>query len=281
MSDPAFLAQIDELLAQTPSPPSGRAALRVQTLGGFRVWCDGEELPSTVWGREKAVHLFQFFITMRRQFVHKEQIIDRLWPDIDLDRGDRDFKVALNALNKALEPDRNPRQEARFSQWYGLAYGLDFEQVWLDAEAFEQLIATGNHSLVQSQPQVEHAIQCYATAIALYNGDYLPERRYEDWTSAERERLQLLALNTMVTLGDLLLDRTPLESLRLAQRVLAVDPVWEDAYRLQMRAFAIQRNRPMAFKTYQTCMRILDEEFGVEPLPETTELYEKILRDEL
>ncbi len=280
MPDFALLPQIDSLLAQTPAHPSERAALRVQTLGGFRVWCDGEELPSTSWGREKAIHLFQFFITMRRQFVHKEQIIDRLWPDIDLDRGDRDFKVALNALNKALEPNRNPRQEARFSQRYGLAYGLDFEQVWLDAEAFEQLIATGNQALIQPQQQVDRAIHCYSTAITLYNGDYLPERRYEDWTSAERERLQLLALNTMVALGELLLERTPLESLRLAQRVLAIDAVWEDAYRLQMRAFATQRNRPMALKTYLTCVQVLDEEFGVEPLPETSELYEKILRDE-
>ncbi|MEZ4681674.1 MAG: bacterial transcriptional activator domain-containing protein [Caldilineaceae bacterium] len=38
--------------------------------------------------------------------------------------------------------------------------------------------------------------------IKLYHGDYLPERRYEDWTSAEQERLQLLALNTMTTLAN-------------------------------------------------------------------------------
>jgi two-component SAPR family response regulator len=272
---------IDELLSHNPTRPSVRAALRVQTLGGFRVWCDGAEMPPTAWGREKAVHLFQFFITMRRQFVHKEQIIDRLWPEIDIERGDRDFKVALNALNRALEPNREAREEARFSRRYGLAYGLDFEQIWLDAEVFEQLVATGNQALANPDRREQTAIDCYSAAVGLYNGDYLPERRYEDWTSAERERLQLLALNTMTTLGDLLLAQMPLESLRLAQRVLAVDPVWEDAYRLQMRAFAVQRNRPMALKTYQTCVEVLEEEFGVEPLPETTELYEKILRDEL
>ncbi|RIK44682.1 MAG: transcriptional regulator [Chloroflexi bacterium] len=280
MQDRNCLERIDKLLAQTPARPSARAAVRVQTLGGFRVWCNGEEIPVTAWGREKAIHLFQYFVTMRRQFVHKEQIIDRLWPDMDIDRGDRDFKVALNALNKALEPNRGPREEARFTRRYGLAYGLDFDHVWLDADAFEQLVAAGNHAFATAAHNLDEAIDCYSMAITLYNGDYLPERRYEDWTSAERERLQLLALNTMTTLGELLLDRTPLESLRLAQRVLAVDPVWEDAYRIQMRAFAIQRNRPMALRSYETCVKVLDEEFGVEPLPETTELYQRILRDE-
>ncbi|MBX3015581.1 MAG: hypothetical protein KF832_28930, partial [Caldilineaceae bacterium] len=129
MSTPSLLAEtqlyqaVDRLLAQTPNAISANVALHVQTLGGFRVWRNGEEVPTTAWGREKAIHLFQFFITMRRQYVHKEQIMDRLWPDLDIDKGDRDFKVALNSINKALEPEREPRSEPLFVQRYSLAYG--------------------------------------------------------------------------------------------------------------------------------------------------------------
>lgn len=273
----SLLERIDQLLAHSPAYAGAKAALRVQTLGGFRVWCGGEEIAGTAWGREKAIHLFQFFITMRRQFVHKEQIIDRLWPDIELEKGDRDFKVALNAVNRALEPKREARDEALFTRRYGLAYGLDFEHVWLDSEVFEQLVATGNQAALVNE--IATAIACYETATTLYNGDYLPERRYEDWTSAERERLQLLALNTMTTLASLLLERLPLESLRLTQRVLAIDPVWEDAYRVQMRVFMAQHNRPLALKTYEKCRAVLDDEFGVEPLPETEAIYTEILAE--
>ncbi len=276
----SLIERIDQLLVNTTTCAGAKAALRVQTLGGFRVWCNGAEIPTTAWGREKAIHLFQFFITMRRQFVHKEQIIDRLWPEIDLEKGDRDFKVALNAINKALEPEREPRDESHFTRRYGLAYGLDFENVWLDSEAFEQLLTTGNQSLLATPDKPARAIACYEAAVALYNGDYLPERRYEDWTSAERERLQLLALNTMTTLATLLLEQLPLESLRLTQRVLSVDPVWEDAYRVQMRAFMAQRNRPMALKTYEQCRTVLQDEFGVVPLPETEEIYQQLLNIE-
>ncbi|MEZ4616654.1 MAG: bacterial transcriptional activator domain-containing protein [Caldilineaceae bacterium] len=149
----------------------------------------------------------------------------------------------------------------------------------------EQLITAANQIMHNGEGtprdhELAFAIACYDTAIKLYHGDYLPERRYEDWTSAERERLQLLALNTMTTLANLLLPSSPLESLRLAQRVLAVDPVWEDAYRVLMRAFVTQHNRPMALRSYERCVAVLDEEFGVEPLPETTELYERILHNE-
>ena len=39
-----------------------------------------------------------------------------------------------------------------------------------------------------------------------------------------------------------------------------------------MQAYLKKGNRPMAIKTYQQCARILDEEFGIEPLPETKKL---------
>ncbi|MFZ4660428.1 MAG: AfsR/SARP family transcriptional regulator [Caldilineaceae bacterium] len=280
-SEAQLYSSVDRLLAKTPNAISANVALHVQTLGGFRVWHQGAEVPTTAWGREKAIHLFQFFITMRRQYVHKEQIMDRLWPDLDIEKGDRDFKVALNSINRALEPEREPRSEPLFVRRYGLAYGLDFENVWLDTEAMELLISAGNQATLGPTPNADFAIACYEAAVQLYHGDYLPERRYEDWTSAERERLQLLALNTMTTLAELLLSKMPLESIRLTQRVLSIDPVWEDAYRIQMRAFAAQRNRPMALRTYQRCREVLAEEFGVDPLPETSELYDQILNDEL
>jgi two-component SAPR family response regulator len=280
-SETQLYTVVDRLLARTPNGISANVALHVQTLGGFRVWRRSEEVPTTAWGREKAIHLFQFLITMRRQYVHKEQIMDRLWPDLDIDKGDRDFKVALNSINKALEPEREPRSDPLFVKRYGLAYGIDFENVWLDSEAMELLISAGNQATLGASADEDLAIACYEAAVQLYHGDYLPERRYEDWTSAERERLQLLALNTMTTLAELLLQRTPLESLRLTQRVLAIDPVWEDAYRIQMRAFVAQRNRPLALRSYQRCVDVLADEFGVDPLPETQELYDQILNNSL
>ncbi|MCC9076905.1 bacterial transcriptional activator domain-containing protein [Litorilinea aerophila] len=291
---PVLPARLDSLLADVPGYVSIHAPLRVQTLGGFRVWRYGEEILPGAWGREKALQLFQFFITNRSHYLHKEQIIDQLWPDLDARRGDRDFKVALNAVNKTLEPERTPWSEAQFIRRQGLAYGLAMEYIWLDSDVFELLIAAGNR-LLSPQPADSPgdepagetpadealAMRYLAAAVELYQGDYLPERRYEDWSVAERERLQVLALGTMTTLAGLYLPHNPLESVRLTQRVLAMDPVWEDAYRIQMRAYAAQGNRPLALRTYQQCVQVLQEEFAVDPLPETQELYRQILQGEL
>ena len=54
-----LLQRADLLLAKHPGYASSTATLRVQTLGGFRVWYNNSELMANVWGREKAIHLFQ------------------------------------------------------------------------------------------------------------------------------------------------------------------------------------------------------------------------------
>ena len=265
------MASSSEISTNLSAPPR----LRVQTLGQFRVWLDGVEIGQTVWGREAALQLFQFLITTRRRGLklHKEQIIDRLWPELDVDSGDRNFKVALHAANKTLEPERKPRTEPYFIQRQGLAYGLNLEAVWIDADAFEQLISEGSQTLAQDRAV---AIAHYQAALVLFHGEYLPERQYEDWSTAERERLQILALNVMTTVAELVVETNPLESIRLTQQVLTLDPVWENAYRIQMAAYLNQGNRPLAWRTYQHCVKMLDEELGLEPLPETQALLKQI-----
>ena len=252
-----------------------KADLHVQTLGQFRIWYRGVELPSSLWKREKALHLFQFFVTTRLQTLrlHKEQIIDRLWPSAGQSEGDRDFKVALHAVNKVLEPTRKPRTEPRFILRQDLTYGLALDSVWIDALAFKETITAANKALPQNPSQ---AILTYQQALALYHGDYLPDRWYEDWSSAERERLQVLTLGAMTTLAELVVTDNPLESIRLTQDALAIDPLWENAYRIQIQAYLALGNRPLALRTYQQCHKILADELGLAPLPETQALYKQI-----
>ena len=267
--------QFDESHIQALVHKATHAPLKVQTMGRFAAWRGEEEIPPKAWGRDKTIQLFQFLITTRHQKAkHKEQIIHRLWEDADFGAGDRDFKVALHGINKTLEPERKSRTEAHFILRQGLTYQLNHEDIWIDADAFEKFIQIGNHSLAHDPVLAKTA---YEAALPLYQGEYLPERLFEDWSSAERERLQVLALGAMIMLAELILTENPMESIRLAQQALLIDHAWEDAYRVQITAYGQKGNRPMAIKTYQQCCNILEQEFGIEPLPETKASYRKIM----
>lgn len=252
-----------------------KAGLRIQTLGAFQVWRDGLPIHAKDWVRDKSVQLFQFLLTVRnRRGLHKEQIVDQIWEEEDIKTANQHFKAALHGMNKALEPNRKSRTESRFIIRQGLTYQINLNEVWVDTEAVESLVALGNQN-VQNTPAL--AIEAYREAISLYKGIYLPNRLYEDWSSAERERLQVLILGAYINLGELLLEISPMEAIRICQQALLIENTWEDAYRIQMSAYMLKGNRPMAIKTFRQCEQVLEEEFGVPPLPETRQLYSKII----
>jgi two-component SAPR family response regulator len=246
------------------------ASIRIETLGNFRAWRHQQKIQNKEWGRDKTIQLLQYLISYRqRNALHKEKIMDNLWEDWN----DRDFKVALHGINKVLEPNRPSRTEPEFIVRQGVSYQIDLEKVWIDVEALEKYVIIGNQSFGTDNNIAKKA---YQNAIELYKGSYLPNRIYEDWTSEEREKSQLLILSAYITLAEILVNENPLESIRLAQNALNIDAAWEDAYRIQMRAYITKGNRPQAIKTYMKCEVILEEEYGISPLPQTKKLLKEI-----
>ena len=246
------------------------ASVQVFTLGRFEVFLHGDKISSKSWGRDKTVQLFQFMLASRKRGgLHKEQIMDRLWEEYD----DQGFKVALHGINKVLEPNRKSRSEPKYIVRQGSSYYLDHSLIWVDADALEQLITYGNN-IISEDPK--EAARAYSEALNLHRGSYLPNRLFEDWTSGERERLNILIIGTYIHLAELIVDHNPQESIRLCQQALIIDDTWEDAYRVQMKAYLKMGNRPMALKTYKKCRSVILDEFGVEPLPVTQELASRI-----
>jgi two-component SAPR family response regulator len=246
------------------------AEIRIETLGSFCAWRNHKKIASKEWARDKTIQLLQYLVSNRqRNALHKEKIMDGLWEDWN----DRDFKVALHGINKVLEPKRLSRTEPTYIIKQGVSYQIDLDKVWIDAEAIEKYIVIGNQNFTIDN---EISKEAYKAALKLYKGTYLPNRIYEDWTSEEREKIQLLVLGAYITLAEILIEENPLESIRLAQNALAIDATWEDAYRIQMLAYIEKGNRPQAIKTYLKCEKILEKEYGISPLPETKKLLKEI-----
>lgn len=240
-------------------------ALSVRTLGTFAVWRGDEPVRVRDWKREKARQIFQLLLTYPRQWFYREQIVDQLWPHLPPDAAERDFKVALNALNGALEPHRPRGAPPFFVIRRGNVYGLNpLARVMVDVADFERLAASDD-------------IGALRQALALYEEDYLPDSMYDDWPAAERQRLRHLYLVTAERLARHLLQAEAWEeAMQVCQAILARDNCWEAAYRLLMRAHAAQGNRPQVHSVYAQCTATLHEELGVEPSPTTQALFARL-----
>lgn len=250
--------------------------LRVQTLGSFRLWLGAQEAPAKIWRRQKARQLFQLFLTYRRTLLHREQILEILWPELGLEDATRDFKIAYNALCQALEPERERNAPSAYIARDGSRYGLRPEaDIWFDAAVFDEWISQADR-LLHGEPAA--ARERYRQALALYAGDYLQEFPYEEWASQERKRLLNRYLRSAERLArSLAHDRLWDEAIEVCQALLHHDNGWEPAYQILISAYAAQGNRSAALRAYQRCVDALQTELGVAPTAATTELYSALL----
>jgi DNA-binding SARP family transcriptional activator len=202
--------------------------------------------------------------------------VAELWPNLDQDRALRDYKVALSGINQVLQPSLDSRNPTSYVLRQGLSYGFNPDaQLIVDLDVLESELNI-SHQLEASN--VEGSIAHLRKALELYAGEYLPERIYDDWTSSERERLTTQFLLGSTRLAQLLLETNEAEEVIIwSQRVTAIDPLWEEAYRLQMKAHNLLGNRPMAIKVYEQCRRVLEEELSIEPMAATTHIYEETM----
>ena len=114
--------------------------LWVRTLGPFSVWRGDSPIVPQEWKREKGRQLLQLLVNSRNQWLQREQIVDLLWPELPADSAIRDFKVALNALNHALDPKRPRSAPPYFIIRQGNGYGINPQaQLTTDAEVFAGL----------------------------------------------------------------------------------------------------------------------------------------------
>jgi DNA-binding SARP family transcriptional activator len=250
--------------------------LRIQALGPFRAWRGTEKVDDREWRRSKALHLFQLLLTNRGRMLQREEITEVLWRDMEPEAGQRNLKVALYALNKALEPDRAPGTESAYIVRQGATYGLrPGSDLWLDTDEFQQMIRLGD----ELEDNSEASADAFQHALDLYSGEYLQDSLYEDWASEERERLLALYLRTAEKLAAIRLDQGRYDdTVALCRRILARDNCWERAHRLMMAAYARQGNRSRALRVFQTCQETTRRELDAEPGPLTRKLNGQISR---
>jgi len=244
--------------------------LRVELLGGFRVERIGAARP-VVWQRRSAKTLTKILAAHPRHSLHREEILEVLWPDVPAKPALNRFGQALHAARRAFEPELRPREGSAYLRLKDSMLSLETEHVAIDADLFQQLaesaLAGGNETAHES-------------ALAAYGGELLPEDRYDEWCAERRAFLAELRIRLLVELADALRERGAQAAAadRLSS-VLRQDPTREDVHRRLMVLYAEMGSRDKAVTQFQTCREVLQRELGLLPAEPTRALYEKILSD--
>lgn len=239
--------------------------LAIHTLGRFDVWRGKTLTNPRDWQREKARQLFQVFINNNGKWLSRDQLAERLWPELNGDTSGQNLKVALNALTRALEPQREPGRSSFFITRRDTLYGINpAARIAMDTVDFIEL--AGSDSLEDLQ-----------TAHDIYQGDYLFENSSDAQIDATREQLRETYLESGNRLANMLFTAGQWDNaMHICHDLLAVDPCNEPAFRTLMRCHAARGNRSAVHSVFQRCSASLREDLDVEPSEETLSLYRQL-----
>jgi DNA-binding SARP family transcriptional activator len=251
------------------------AALTLAFLGPPRVEHGGA--PVEVDTR-KAIALLAY-LAVTRQAHRRDALATLLWPEYDQSHARASLRRTLSVLKRGLA-----------DQWLevsretiGLKPGA---QVWLDVKQFRQLIAEvqmHGHSASEVCSACAGPLQA---AVELYRGDFLEgftlreSDTFDEWQLFQTEALRQELAEALERLVAALEARGAFDqAIAYARRWLALDPLHEPAHRQLMLLYAWTGERAAALRQYRECVRELQEELGVAPLAETTQLAEAIRED--
>jgi predicted ATPase/DNA-binding SARP family transcriptional activator/class 3 adenylate cyclase len=271
-----FEKQVWRRMNDIPAGKGVRNELYIQLLGGFAVSLDGVRLPQERWKSRRARHLVELLALAAGHRLHREQVMDGLWPDSDLTAAANNFHQTLYAARRALGPsgaDCLPLEEGFLSLAGEGGLLVDVEQ--FEAAAVVATAAVKAAALAGAKGGQDPGV--IQAALALYPGDLLPDDPYEEWTIRRREALRRLFVQLLLELACLHEVRGEYApGVEALQRLLAVDPLHEEAHTALMRLYALNGQRQLALRQYQALCEALQAELEVEPGEGSTQVYEAI-----
>ncbi|MGH2618643.1 MAG: AfsR/SARP family transcriptional regulator, partial [Thermomicrobiales bacterium] len=235
-------------------------ALEIRLLGGFETRVGARLVPSSVWRQRRAAAIVKLLALEPGHRLHREQLLDTLWPELDPESAANNLRVALHHARHGLEDAGAPPGAFLARDGDVVLLGPP-QSVRVDVETFALEVSRAWQS---SDPATA------ARATEHYAGDLLPGDPYEEWAAARREGLRASYLTLLTRLAGLHEERGELsQAIAARERMLLIDPLDEATHAALMRLHARMGNSSLALAQYARLQSLLDRDLGTPPEPAT------------
>ena len=249
-----------------PGVAEGEVAVRIFAFGRARVEKDGLPLDSPDWIQKSRELLY--YLLSHPEGRTKEQIGLALWPEASTSQLRSSFHDTVYRLRRALgAKEWIVFRKRRYAFDRTLSYSYDVEK-------FEENVS---EALRLRSEAPEMAIAHLQEAADLYGGDFLEDMAQSEWTLERQEDLRRRYGEALLLLGRLLLSRERhAEAAEAYRKAIAHDRFMEEAHRGLMSSQVGLGERGKAIRHYEELVRLLQEQLGASPAPETVALYESL-----
>ena len=248
--------------------------LRVFLAGRVAVEANGHVLDEARFPGRQGRLLFAYLVAEGGRAVPRDELAEALWDDAPPATWDKALTVIASKLRNVLTESGLDGGSA-LTGAFG-CYRLELpEGTWVDVLAAASAAADAEDALAAGDLRTARAEGAMAASLAqqpLLPGDD------GGWVEEKRRELAQVRLRALTVLADACLrSGDGSEAATWAEQVTALEPFRESGYRRLMEAHIAAGNRAEALRVYERCRRLLSEELGTYPSPETESIYRSLL----
>jgi len=225
--------------------------LQIKCLGRLQVGWERQE--PVKWRTGKTRELFAFLLHNRGRELSKNEIIDAVWPEVEVEKASHQLHNAVYYIRKTLEEYGIARGQVSISGGYCLRLGKQLE---LDVELFTKALAEFKTSPSAAKGE---------TAAELFTGEYFDGGDWL-WAAWAREGLLKQYWQLVYALAEIYMQNMNYEKAEsLLKGAYAGNPYEERASMLLMELYITTGEKAKAQMHYLEYSRMLEKELGIKP----------------
>lgn len=254
--------------------------LTLSLFGSFQAtW---QDQPLTDFATDKIRALLAYLALEGKRPFRREILAALLWPDWSDTIARRNLRQSLHRLKQTLSKANPDLADVLLSQTRQTVQ-FHHRHLSLDVAAFQECLAVVETHTHGQLHDCQSCLQQLKTAAALYTGELLagfslPDApAFAEWLLVQRETYHQQILLVLHNLASAYAQQGNYEAVQqYARWQLSLEPWREESHRQLMRALALSGQRGAALNQYEVCRHVLFTELGIDPMPETNDLYAHI-----
>lgn len=250
--------------------------LQVAFLGSFQIILDDENITDRLRTKKERA-IFAYLAEESARVHSRETIAEFFWADRPESYARMNLRQALLGIRKAFGGDEILSPFLTITE---NKIKFNAESVEIDTVNFYeylQIVRSHNHEYLHT---CQTCVSNLEKAVNLYRGDFLDGMYlgnvagFQEWIVFNRERHFHGMIEMLKTLSKVYYRKGNYDQAYwYAWRYVDLAPLEEGAYRLLMRLLTLSGRRNAALQQYEYCKTIINRELGIDPSPETRQLY--------
>jgi predicted ATPase/DNA-binding SARP family transcriptional activator/DNA-binding CsgD family transcriptional regulator len=255
------------ILQDQLSDPATAPLLSITLFGGFDVRVGDRTIPSSAWATERDRHIIQMLAFAPRHCLHRDYLLDQLWPEKDSYSGNILDKV-LHRIRRLLDPSGRPRQSPFLRTMSNVVYLYHGHECVIDVERFERAASEAFSAKDTNACRV---------AMAVYTGDLLETDPYSPEVNGKREYFRQIYRKLAIQYAAAMqMEGREDEAISTLTTLIVRQPQNEEGYAALMALHGTHHNLYEVQRLYHNLVKALSL-YSVTPSEEFERLYSTIM----